>query len=813
MTLVARYVGWLERRARAVFAVSALLVAASVGLIAFRLPLRSDLSDLLPADTPSVRAARAIEARLRAKDTLLMLVVAPDAAERVAAASEAIAGARAIGPDLVERIEADDAEARAFLRERRHLYVPLADLVAARDALARRIQDAKARANPLLVRLDDETEAADPSLDELRRRQRDADARLSRSAFVSADGRTQVVIVRTSFRATDVERDVRLQQALDEVAARVRARHPSVEVGFTGGVTAAVAEHRALARGMLWSSLISGALVVLVLLLHLRGLRLLTLLMANIVAATVVSFGAAALTVGHLNAATAFLGAILAGNGINYGILLAARYLEERPAAAHAREALAAAIAGTLRPTLVASLGAAVAYGALAVTHFRGFADFAAIGGLGMLVCWIASFTLLPAMMLRFASAPGARLSPLFGELALRVFGFRRPAVVCALALVASVGAGLVCWRYAAGDPFEHDMAQLRSRAPDAVRSRRWMRVSDEAFGRGLAGVAGRTFIAVDRPEELPALVDALRALQQREPIVGPVQSILDAVPPDQERKLAVLAELRAQIDEASRTRDPALRAELASLRPPDALRPIAASDLPAELAARFTELDGRVGCMVAVRPGPAFDEWDGRDLIRFARALREVRLASGEVVSAAGPSVLFADVLNAIRRDGVAATAAAALGLLLLVLIAAGSLRRGLAVLASTAAGSLFMIAACALAGLKINFLDFVALPVTLGLGVDYAINVAHRASREDPRTALRSTGGTVLVCSLTTVIGYASLLVSDNLAIRGYGLASLIGEITCVTAALVLVPALLALRPGLYHQNTVAKPTTRLS
>lgn len=40
-----------------------------------------------------------------------------------------------------------------------------------------------------------------------------------------------------------------------------------------------------------------------------------------------------------------------------------------------------------------------------------------------------------------------------------------------------------------------------------------------------------------------------------------------------------------------------------------------------------------------------------------------------------------------------------------------------------------------------------------------------------------------------------YASLLVSDNLAIRGFGLASLIGEVTCVIAAFVIVPAIVAL------------------
>ena len=108
---------------------------------------------------------------------------------------------------------------------------------------------------------------------------------------------------------------------------------------------------------------------------------------------------------------------------------------------------------------------------------------------------------------------------------------------------------------------------------------------------------------------------------------------------------------------------------------------------------------------------------------------------------------------------------------------------------------GSLLMVATCALLGLKVNFLDFVALPITLGLGVDYAINIAHHAGA-DPVATLRTSGAAVFICSLTTIIGYASLLVSDNLAIRGFGTASLIGEITCVLTALVLVPALLAKR-----------------
>jgi predicted RND superfamily exporter protein len=142
--------------------------------------------------------------------------------------------------------------------------------------------------------------------------------------------------------------------------------------------------------------------------------------------------------------------------------------------------------------------------------------------------------------------------------------------------------------------------------------------------------------------------------------------------------------------------------------------------------------------------------------------------------------------------------TGIAAGGLIVMVWLLVGTNRRAVAVVVATASGSLLMIATCALLGIKVNFLDFVALPITLGLGVDYAINVAHRHDHEelpDPITTLRTSGSAVFVCSLTTIIGYGSLLVSDNLAIKGFGTASLIGEVTCVLTALVLVPAILGL------------------
>jgi predicted RND superfamily exporter protein len=781
------YVAGLERHVRAVLAGAALAVATAAYLIATRLPIRADFSYLLPKDAPAIRDLRWLEERLPAKDTTLILVVAHDPAARAAATAQLLAGLHAIDPALVERIEADDGAARAAIRAHRWLYAPLGELTAVRDALARRIRDT----NPLFVDLDPEPDR----LAELRAGRRTAERELARSSFVSADGLTQLVIVRTPFRATDVPRDRALAMAIDAVFARVRAAVPGIQLGLAGGAPTAIAEHDAVARGMVLSSIVTSLLVALVLLVHLRRFVVVALVGLQIIVATAISFGLAALTVGHLNAATAFLGAIIAGNGINYGILLVARYLEERSAAA-TREAVARAIAATLRPTLVAALGASIAYGALAVTRFRGFADFALIGGLGMLVCWIIAYTVLPVLLLLAGRARLPAHRPLFGAIVERTAAVQRPARVRAVAAVAAVTAGVVAARFIAGDPFEYDMTRLRSDAPAALEARRWLEASNAAFGRG---VIGRTYLAVDRDDQVGALVAALqaaRATADGAATIGRIESILDLVPAEQDAKLAVLGDVRRLLDEpAIDALDDDARAELRELRPPDGLRAVTLADLPPEALAGFRERDGAVGRIVAVRPAQDFAETDGHAMLRFTAAIRTVQLPRARVVTS-GASLVYADILAINRADGPLVTATAGLGLVIMVLAVVGRNRKAAAVLAATALGSLAMVATCALAGLRINFLDFVALPIALGLGVDYAINVAERIASDDPLHALRTTGGTVLVCSLTTIIGYASILFSANQAIRDFGLASLIGEITCVVTALTLVPALLGRR-----------------
>ncbi len=821
--LAGRYVAWLRRHVVAVIAAHAVVLALAGYLIAFHLPLFADFSYLLPQDAPAVTDLRRLEKRIKATDTMLVVVQAPTSDARAAAVRELAHAFRGFPKDLVGEVEADDVEIRAFLRDNKFLFVPLGDLQKARDALAKRVAAAKLAANPLYVDLDSDDSKADAAatqidLDELKQQRKDAEAKLDRSSHVSPDGKTAMIEVRIAFRTTDIDRGHQLIARLDAVRRQVAAEQPGVVVGFTGSIITAVSEHAAIFNGIVLSSIITALLVAMVLALYFRSARLLVLLVVTIAIATAAAFGAAALTVGHLNAATAFLGAIIAGNGVNYGILLIARFLEERRAR-DVEDALAFAIVGTLRPTAVASLGASIAYGSLAATSFKGFADFAVIGAIGMILCWIASYALLPALVLVFGRRVRVRpQDPWLGHVLVRLLGFESSKLVVACGAVLLVGAGVVVSRYVAADPFEYDMKQLRSEGAEAAESRHWMKVSDDNFGRGYAG---RTFIAADRPEQIPQIIAALRARDAGKPpsqqVIGSISSILDAIPPEQEAKLELLGEIRTMLDknlDALDGRDPAGsnaegrcgrddekdRADLADLRPPDYLRAITRESLPKEIRDKpeVTEADGRIGLMLSIHSANRIDEWNGHDLIEFSSAVRRLDLADGETVTTSGASVIFADIIAAIEHDGPIVTAVAAIGIVVMVLGLVGWNRRAGAVLVATIAGALFMVALCALLDLKVNFLDFIALPITLGIGIDYAINVAHRylhADTPDVATTLRTSGSAVFVCSMTTMIGYGSLLVSDNLAIRGFGAASLLGEVTCVLTALVLVPALLGL------------------
>src|SRR6185369_11873439 len=128
-------------------------------------------------------------------------------------------------------------------------------------------------------------------------------------------------------------------------------------------------------------------------------------------------------------------------------------------------------------------------------------------------------------------------------------------------------------------------------------------------------------------------------------------------------------------------------------------------------------------------------------------------------------------------------------------VIIATGARRGAVAVLLSLIMGVVWMVGGAAWSGMKLNFLNFIALPITFGIGCEYPFNIYDRSRLlgGDIALAVRRSGGAVALCSYTTIVGYGSLLFADNQALQSFGRLAMSGELTCIICALFVLPSLL--------------------
>jgi predicted RND superfamily exporter protein len=798
-----------SRSDRTVLAI-AVVLAAIGGVLTSRLAVKSDLSYLLPESTPSVRQLRAIEKRARVSATFMIGAESADPAARARAGDELLRRIRALDATAlgIGGITADDGVFRRYAWDNRFLFADLNDLAAARDALRQRM----AKVNPLFVSLD-EPEARPANggasgdqksgdrLQELRHKLDEArDKAAHPKPLVSSDGHLQLIIVRCDFNGGDLDRGARLTHVLQEqLDATARAVGPSVTLGMAGDVIRGMAEQHGLVRGMTIATLLTVVAVLFALILYFRSVTAVMALSWSLTVGALVAFAVTELTIGHLNIASAFLSSIVVGNGINFGIIWLGRYVEERRAGKSAEEARRIATSGTMRATAAAAATAGTAYLSLAVTPFRGFRDFGIIGGVGMLCCWVSAYTILPAGLAAIERRGWVRIRPEPRAVAWfeRILP-RRPAVVLPLAAVLFVVSALGAWRYLARDPLETDLRNLTSTGAELDRAGAWMTKFDRAFGQGISGGFA---LAVARREEVEPLVKRLHDVDQGKPdqqrLFGRINSIDDRLPTDQDQKLDVLDEIRHLIDGQLRHAD-ALTADerqmLETERPPPDLRALGDADVPTELAWPYIERNGTRGRIILANTGFGINTWDTHDLRRFAAQVRALDL--GPDVLIGGTAFVFSDMFAALERDGPRATAIAAMGAFMVVLGLLGLTLGAASTLFCGMFGTLALLALASVFGLKVNFLDFVALPITIGIGVDYAVNIVSRAHADAADPAARAhgvhTASAVALCSYTTVVGYGSLWFSANRGIRSFGISAMLGEITCLTAALLIAPAL---------------------
>jgi predicted RND superfamily exporter protein len=843
-SLVVKIVDFSARRPVGVLIVSLLCLVVSWSY-ASRLELRSDFLELLPRDSPGFAAFEHQRGRVGGGGSLLVIADSPnveanerfidavadalDASVEAPARCVAACGTtdcrRACPPLLIAYVERGTKDVHAFIDAHKWLYASGADLEQAYDRVDHQI----AVRSGLVESLDDDEDAAarDSSgapggssalgLGELRAELKTKYAKMDdfpSGYFSTPDGHSVGIrIVSQSTGTGDHLGDV----LYADVRALVDRIHPAsfdprMRVGFAGDIPNASAEKQSLVSSAAWASALVLAIILGGVAFFYRSLWSIPTIALPALLGVGFAYSFAMARFGYVNTSGAFLGAIILGNGINYPIVLLSRYQEFRARGDTPEQARRDAVLNAFRAELVGASVGSIAYGSLTITRFRGFNQFGLIGFVGMFLVWVTIIPCVPAMIalrerVQSRVPPAIRrddrrgsdgtCGPVIGWISRATR--RAPWAFLAGALVLSALAASRLPSYLR-DPWEYNFDKLGSKGSKSGGAAEWSTKADDVFG-GKNNISGAVMLA-DTPEQVSAVKAQILRNDAADPqgtLIQEVLTVSDLVPgtiEEQRAKIAILDRIRDRLTPAVLDRlSPEERSDVNAMTPPGSLRPIGPRDLPSLLRRRFQETDGTVGTVFYVKYRNDVVLSNGHNLLRIARATDNVVLPDGTKVLTASRATVFAEMIRSMERDGPLATLASFAGVVAVVVLATHDLVGALVVLASLVMGVLWTLGGAAWLDVKLNFLNFIALPITFGVGCEYPFNVYDRSRLlgGDVTSALRRVGGAVALCSYTTTVGYSSLLLADMQALQSFGWVAMSGEIACLLSALFVVPSML--------------------
>lgn len=753
------------------------------------------------------------------------------------------------GPDLISYLETGTKDVRAFFQNHKWLYADKSDLLEADNTLDHQIalrsgfgledDDAPApkpapapsptpgsSAAPQAPPAGSAAPAANPAddkkpalgMDQFRDRwQQKANKSddFPTGYFATPDGTMLGIrIVSTAAGLGDASGDALVGEVESIVnGLNPKSYNPQMEWGLAGDIPNAMEEKKSLVSDAATATGVAFVLILGGIVVFFRSPWSLIVLATPAIMGVGCAYSFAMATFGYVNTSGAFLGAIILGNGINYPIVLLSRYREFRARGQGAKEARRDAVWNAFRAELVGATVAGIAYGSLIVTRFRGFSQFGMIGFFGMLLVWVSMILTVPALLVAiewiqsklpsWLRDPPPKIDPdgSRGPIVKRIAAMteRAPWAFLGAAIVACLVCSYKMPKFL-HDPWEYNFDNLGSRGTKHGGAGEWSNKAEKVFG-GKMNIAGALMLA-DTPEETPLIKEQILANDRADPqgqLVAQVATVDDLLPgteAEQKEKLEILDRIRDKLtDNVLSSMDPGERKRVEEIKPPEDLDVVQAKDLPALLRRRFQEANGTVGTVFYVKYKNDVSLSDGHNLLRIAKTTDNVRLPDGRVVQTASRSTIFAEMLRSMERDGPLATAVSFVAVCVVVVIATASFRGAFTVIVALMMGVLWAVGGGALNDMKLNFLNFIALPITFGIGCEYPFNVFDRSRLlgGDITSALRRTGGAVALCSFTTTIGYSSLLFADNQALQSFGRLAMSGELACLAAALLVVPSIL--------------------
>ena len=623
-------------------------------------------------------------------------------------------------------------------------------------------------------------------------------------------------------RATDTIRQA--AQALD-LPGKYQA-----QLRLTGSVPMADEEFATIKENAALNATVTILVVLFILYLALHWIRIIFAVFFALAVGLCMTAAAGLLMVGTLNLISVYFAVLFVGLGVDFGLQFSVRYRAERFAHDNVREALLQSGRRAGAPLTLAALATAAGFFSFLPTVYKGVSELGLIAGVGMLIAFATSITLLPALLSVLKPPPEA--APLGYAVLAPVDDFlarhRMPILIITLAVVAA-GLPLLHWLR-----FDFNPINLRSPKTEAVATYLSLK-SDPDSGandiqilepsltdadavsaklRKLPEVARvitlSSFIPDNQQEKLPLIADAAKTL---DPILNPAapsppptdaqnvsmmnstDGFLDTLAgkgtgagATAARRLAAAMRTLAKADPAVRQRAETvfvqpLHTALDDLRNLLKAQQVTRSNLPADLVSQWVTPSGQARVDVA----PKGDSNNNTVLRQFAASVQAAAPNATE-----GPITIL-EARRAIVSAFIEAGACALISIGILLWITLRRLGDVLLTLVPLLLACVVTLEICVIVDLPLNFANIIALPLLLGVGVAFKIYYI-MAWREGQTNLLQSVlTRAVTFSACTTATAFGSLWFSSHPGTSSMGKLLAISLLTTMAAAAFFQPVLM--------------------
>jgi hopanoid biosynthesis associated RND transporter like protein HpnN len=848
---VFQVVNFCTRHAWWVIVCALALAGASSVYAARHFAIKTDVNDLFPPNLPWTQ--RAFEYMKSFPQPDILVVVDAPTPELAEGATTKLAQALSARRDVIRAVH--QPQSGAFFERNGLLYLPTAEVV--------RLTDGLIRSDPLLQRL-----AADPSLrgsldglslglmgvqygqvklDDLARPMEMASDTVSQAlAREPASFSWRELASGKPAEPQELRRFIEIEPVLDFDALEPGRRatdaitqtaedlnlagEDQARVRLTGIVPINDDGFATLKRHAGLNAAVSVLSVLVILWLALHSLRIILAVAVSLIVGLAISAALGLLLVGALNLISVAFFVLFIGLGVDFGLQFSVRYRAERHDYGDLRAGLRSAARKAGVPLALAAAATAVGFSSFVPTAYRGLAELGEIAGCGMIIAFLTSITVLPAL-LTVLNPPGEPNPMGFAALApvdQFIQRYRIPVVVTTLVVVAL--ASPLLWFL----PFDFNPLHLRNSHAQSVATFLELRkdphtganaieITAPNLGAGDA-IAERVAAAPEVSQTLtlsrliPADQEQKRALiEHAAQIVRASINPQQVLPPptDQQniealtstadnlsavagkaagpgaeaaRRLSGLLSQLAWSDPAVRKAVEAavvepLRVSLAQLREEMAPQRITIDSIPADLKKQWLAADGRARVEVL----PKGDPDDTKVLRNFVTAVLAIE------PNATGPAVLLFEAGNTVVRAFIEAGAFALAAIALLLWIALRRISDVLLTLVPLLVAIVVTLELCVGFDLPLNFANIIALPLLLGVGV--AFKIYYVMAWRSGKTALVQSTLTraVIFSALTQATAFGSLWLSSDPGTSSMGQLMGLALLCTMTAAVLFQPALM--------------------